>query len=105
MTMTEEAVRPAAPVPTTSPRRLLAGTPDFLFPSLGPATSAALFHGLEGAPAPPTDPAIWARESPVIMAVRLSGLALATLDTAGVRVDPLTRARLESARDADSALS
>lgn len=68
-----------------------------LFPQLGLATTAVLFHDLPSAPAPPTDPATWKRDLPEVVSHRLSGLALDCLRTHGLQmpteiVEPLKNA-------------
>lgn len=59
-----------------------------LWQPLDQATTATLFHGLPGAPDPPTDAGSWTAAAPQILAHRLSGLALATLSAAGVTLPP-----------------
>lgn len=60
----------------TGPRR--AGPPR-LFPDLGPVTAGVLFHGVPGAPSPPFDLATWEKESPVLIAEGLAGMALSAI--------------------------
>lgn len=79
--------------------------PPALFPRLGPATTAALFHGVEGVPAPPTDAAPWSEDLHTIVHERLSGLALAAARQARSTLDPGTERRLVTARDEDVARS
>jgi putative nucleotidyltransferase-like protein len=54
------------------------GTP-VLMPNLGPVTSAVLFHGIEGAPAPPHDASAWDAVLPTLVREGLAGLALDSL--------------------------
>jgi len=76
-----------------------------LFPSAGPATLAALFHGMDGAPAAPRDPDVWSRELQVILEQRLAGLAVATIRASGVEPHPETRSALEEAETLQAVLA
>jgi hypothetical protein len=53
-----------------------------LFPSIGPATSAALFAGIGGAPPAAPQATAWAAELETILEQRLAGLALLALEGA-----------------------
>lgn len=66
-----------------------------LFPSVGPWALAALWHGLDGVPPPPSTPL--EAELDAIIAQRLSGLTLRYLRDTGVAVDPATRQELQRA--------
>ena len=66
-----------------------------LFPRNGPATAAALFHGVDGGPLGPADPDIWDAELPVLLGQRLSGLAIAAARRCGVQLATETSSRLQ----------
>jgi hypothetical protein len=91
------AIGASAPYPTPGP-----GRPS-LFPTIGPATMASLFHGVQGAPAGPADPSAWDDELPAILAQRLSGLALAAARSRGVELTAHTDWHLREAQLATTA--
>jgi hypothetical protein len=68
-----------------------------LFPQLGEATSAALFHGVKGAPLDPVRPDMWSKELPGIVNHRLAGLALAATRATGIDLDAETLSSLQRA--------
>ncbi len=74
-----------------------------LFPRVGPVTTAALFHGVDGAPHGPIDPRAWDDELEEVLRQRLSGLALAHAEHLQVRLTPDTRSRLHEAHQANVA--
>jgi Uncharacterised nucleotidyltransferase len=69
-----------------------------LFPSIGPATRATLFYGIDGAPPCPTSPRVWSDDLPDILDQRLAGLALAAALGSGVSLDAETESRLSQAQ-------
>ena len=77
-----------------------------LFPEIGPATAAALFQGVPGAPAVPTDPQVWEEELPAIVFDRLAGLALTAASNGNVSLPAASfdRLRQESAHRSASVL-
>jgi Uncharacterised nucleotidyltransferase len=76
-----------------------------LLPPLGPVTGAVLFHGVEGAPRPPSEPDAWHQEMPLLLQEGLAGWAIAALDGSGADVDPTLRAELTLAHRAEIAMS
>jgi hypothetical protein len=74
-----------------------------LFPTIGPATIASLFHGVEGAPQAPADPSVWDEELTAITAQRLSGLALSAARGRGVALRAETESNLREAQLATAA--
>ena len=74
-----------------------------LLPSLGPATVAALFHGVDGGTTPPVDPSAWARDADTIVGQRLAGLALLSAESSSVNLTSATRDRLSQARGIETA--
>jgi len=87
------------------PDRAIAAEGISLFPSAGPATLAALFHGVDKGPMAPTDPDTWSRELQVILQQRLTGLAVATIRASGVQPHPETRSALEEAQRLQAVLA
>ena len=77
--------------------------PSRLLPSLGPATVAALFHGVEGGIAPPLDSGAWAHDADTIVKQRLAGLALLSADSSKVALSSATLSRLNQARGIETA--
>jgi hypothetical protein len=67
-----------------------------LFPAFGAATMAALFFGVDGAPAAPVDEAVWREDLPTILAYRLSGLALAAARASGVTLPADVQQQIKS---------
>lgn len=87
-----------------SPRGASTAVPTKLFPEIGPVSEAVLFHGVPGAPLPPTDPASWERELPVLLAEGLAGMALAAIDGGADRLRGVADA-LRDAHRAEIAMS
>jgi len=68
-------------------------------------TIATLFHGVQGAPLAPADPASWQRELPTLIEEGLAGLAIGALDRSQATIEPALREQLIDVHRAEIVMS